>query len=52
VRRIRESGRDVNVWTVNSEERAAELFGWGVTGIFTDVAQDLPGDWRSAERQA
>lgn len=52
VRRIRESGRDVNVWTVNSAERAAELFGWGVTGIFTDVAQDLPGDWRSAERQA
>lgn len=48
VRRIRESGRDVNVWTVNAEDRAEELFGWGVTGIFTDVAQDLPVEWRVA----
>lgn len=47
VRRIRDSGRDVNVWTVNSVDRAEELFGWGVTGIFTDIAQDLPAEWLS-----
>ncbi|NCD19832.1 MAG: glycerophosphoryl diester phosphodiesterase [Actinobacteria bacterium] len=48
VRRIRESGRDVNVWTVNSEGMARKLFGWGVSGVFTDVAQDFPVEWRSA----
>lgn len=48
VRRIRESGRDVNVWTVNSTATAEELFDWGVTGVFTDVAQDFPLEWRSA----
>ena len=48
VRRFRDAGYDVNVWTVNSVERAAELFEWGVTGVFTDVAQDFPAEWRSA----
>ncbi|MGM0386280.1 MAG: glycerophosphodiester phosphodiesterase family protein [Actinomycetota bacterium] len=48
VRKIRDSGRDVNVWTVNSVALAQELFGWGVTGVFTDVAQEFPEEWRSA----
>lgn len=35
------AGYGVNVWTVNSPERAAELFSWGATGVFTDVAGDI-----------
>lgn len=42
VRAFREAGFGVNVWTVNSPARANELFNWGVTGIFTDVAHQIP----------
>ncbi|MDU5269488.1 MAG: glycerophosphoryl diester phosphodiesterase, partial [Varibaculum cambriense] len=35
-------GFGVNVWTVNSLARANELFNWGATGIFTDVAHLIP----------
>lgn len=41
VQAFREAGYGVNVWTVNSPARANELFNWGVTGIFTDVAHQM-----------
>ncbi|SPT53659.1 Glycerophosphoryl diester phosphodiesterase [Actinomyces bovis] len=41
VEEIRALGYGVNVWTVNSRERAEELFSWGVTGIFTDRVHEL-----------
>lgn len=41
VEEIRSLGYGVNVWTVNSRERAEELFGWGVTGIVTDRVHEL-----------
>lgn len=37
----RAAGYGVNVWTVNSPQRAAELFSWGCTGVFTDIADQL-----------
>ena len=42
VRAFRDAGFGVNVWTVNSPARANELFNWGATGIFTDVAHLIP----------
>lgn len=41
VKAVRKSGREVNVWTVNSAARVKKLAKWGVTGIITDVAQDF-----------
>ena len=41
VEEIRELGYGVNVWTVNSYERAEQLFSWGVTGVFTDRVHRL-----------
>lgn len=41
VEEIRALGYGVNVWTVNSRERAEELFSWGVTGVFTDRVHEL-----------
>ncbi|OKL46697.1 glycerophosphoryl diester phosphodiesterase [Boudabousia marimammalium] len=41
VREMRDAGFDVNVYTVNDRGRANELFNWGVTGIFTDYAQNF-----------
>lgn len=41
VQAFREAGYGVNVWTVNSPARANELFNWGVTGVFTDVAHQM-----------
>ena len=41
VQAFREAGYGVNVWTVNCPARANELFNWGVTGIFTDVAHQM-----------
>ena len=38
---FREAGYGVNVWTVNDRARANELFNWGVTGIFSDIADKL-----------
>ncbi|WRS31213.1 glycerophosphodiester phosphodiesterase family protein [Actinomycetaceae bacterium MB13-C1-2] len=35
------AGYGVNVWTVNSRARANQLFNWGCTGVFTDVADKL-----------
>ena len=39
VRRIRDAGKHVNVWTVNTAERMRELAGWGVSGLITDFPQ-------------
>lgn len=41
VGRARAAGYGVNVWTVNRPDRANELFNWGCTGVFTDVADVL-----------
>ncbi len=41
---MRDAGFEVNVWTVNDLDRARELARWGVSGIFTDRAQDFPVD--------
>ena len=35
------AGVGVNVWTVNSVDRANQLFNWGATGVFTDVADTM-----------
>jgi glycerophosphoryl diester phosphodiesterase len=39
VHQIRDAGRQVNVWTVNTGERMHELAGWGVSGLITDFPQ-------------
>ena len=43
VEEIRALGYGVNVWTVNTRERAVELFDWGATGVFTDRVHELGG---------
>jgi glycerophosphoryl diester phosphodiesterase len=37
VERCRDAGVDLNVWTVDDPDRIAELAGWGVHGIVTNV---------------
>ena len=41
VQAFRAEGYGVNVWTVNSLSRANELFNWGATGVFSDVAHQF-----------
>lgn len=41
VENIKNEGYKVLVYTVNSKERANELFSWGVTSIFTDYPYKL-----------
>ncbi len=41
VRALSEVGYGVNVWTVNDVDRANQLFNWGCTGVFTDVADEM-----------
>ena len=36
VKRVREAGFFVGVFTVNDPSRSAELFGWGVNAVFAD----------------
>ncbi|QXT62794.1 glycerophosphodiester phosphodiesterase family protein [Tessaracoccus palaemonis] len=36
------AGYGVNVYTVNSHARANQLFNWGASGVFTDVADLYP----------
>ena len=43
VQEFRAAGYGVNIWTVNSPSRADELFSWGATGVFSDVAHQIPG---------
>lgn len=39
-------GYAVNVYTVNSLDRANQLFNWGVDGVFTDVGHLFPARYR------
>lgn len=41
VKAITSAGYGVSVWTVNDRARANELFSWGCTGIFSDVATHM-----------
>lgn len=41
VKTVIERGYHLNVWTVNTKDRANELFNWGVEGIFTDNAENF-----------
>lgn len=41
VQTIRQAGFGINVWTVNTRMRANQLFNWGVTGVFTDIADQM-----------
>lgn len=43
VEEIRALGYGVNAWTVNTRERAVELFDWGATGVFTDRVHEFGG---------
>lgn len=52
VEEIRALGYGVNVWTVNTRERAVELFDWGATGIFTDRVHELGGLGDGGDRAA
>lgn len=47
VRSMTEAGFALNVWTVNSVERAETLASWGVRSVFTDKAQDFPESARA-----
>ena len=38
---VKESGYELNVWTVNKPARANQLANWGVDGIFTDNADKM-----------
>lgn len=41
VKQFTDAGYGVNVWTVNAKDRANQLFNWGATGVFTDVANEM-----------
>ncbi|MDO5747237.1 MAG: glycerophosphodiester phosphodiesterase family protein [Actinomycetaceae bacterium] len=41
IREFIDRGYGVNVWTVNERQRAEQLFDWGVSGIFTDRADEF-----------
>lgn len=41
VRQFRDAGFGVNVYTVNAKDRINQLFNWGATGAFTDVAPEM-----------
>ena len=43
VQEFRDARYGVNIWTVNSPSRAGELFSWGATGVFSDIAHQIPG---------
>lgn len=47
VQAFRQAGFGVNVWTVNSLARANQLFNWGATGVFTDIADQFVAARRS-----
>ncbi|OED43579.1 glycerophosphoryl diester phosphodiesterase [Endozoicomonas sp. (ex Bugula neritina AB1)] len=46
VAEFKNQGYKVNVYTVNSLERANQLFNWGVDGVFTDIAQNFPAQYK------
>lgn len=41
VKKIKNAGYALNVWTVNKKLRANQLANWGVDGIFTDKADEM-----------
>jgi len=41
VRRVHESGRTIQVWTINEPAEASRLADWGVDGIITDDVRGL-----------
>lgn len=41
VKQFTEAGYGVNVWTVNAKDRANQLFNWGSTGVFADIADEM-----------
>ena len=41
VRQFVDAGYGVNVWTVNANDRANQLFNWGCSGVFTDNADRM-----------
>lgn len=41
VLKFKQAGYQTNVWTVNDQATATELFSWGVYGIFTDFAHEM-----------
>ncbi|GGP23915.1 glycerophosphodiester phosphodiesterase [Silvimonas iriomotensis] len=43
VKAVREAGYHVLAYTVNDPERARELQGWGVSGVFTDALDAMQG---------
>lgn len=49
VEKFRSYGYKINVWTVNDLARANQLFNWGVTGIFTDIADRFPKSYKYKE---
>ncbi|WP_416353204.1 glycerophosphodiester phosphodiesterase family protein [Agrilactobacillus fermenti] len=42
VQTIKDHGYDLNVWTVDRIDRANQLFNWGVDGVITNIAQNMP----------
>ncbi len=38
---LKAAGYDVNVWTVNDKARANQLFNWGCSGVFSDIAEQI-----------
>jgi glycerophosphoryl diester phosphodiesterase len=44
---FKKEGFGVNVWTVNTLDRANQLFHWGVDGVFTDIAQNFPSKYKT-----
>lgn len=41
VKKMKDYGYQINVWTVDDINRAQELFSWGVDGIFTNIADRM-----------
>ena len=48
VRRVHESGRSIQVWTVNDTEEARQLSDWNVDGVITDDVRGLRAALASA----
>ncbi|WP_434360263.1 glycerophosphoryl diester phosphodiesterase [Parasalinivibrio latis] len=46
VKRFKQAGYKVNVYTVNDLARANQLFNWGVDGVFTDIAHRFPSKYK------
>lgn len=47
VRKLKQAGYQLNVWTVNNLRTAYQLFNWGVDGVFTDISHRFPEAFRA-----